>query len=111
MDRNQNKAEIKQVLTEKSNRIELLETEFQNLKSIVIELTTERKSTKNDGFITNDPQRGKDVLFRTCHEAHTNNPTLPSGMRWIDPDGQEIGDYPILVYCDMTSGNYFVTQI
>jgi hypothetical protein len=25
-------------------------------------------------------------------------------MQWIDPDGQGIGDDPIYVYCDMTTG-------
>ncbi len=25
-------------------------------------------------------------------------------MHWIDPDGQGVGDDPIYVYCDMTSG-------
>jgi hypothetical protein len=32
------------------------------------------------------------------------NPSLQSGMHWIDPDGQGVGDNPIYVYCDMTSG-------
>jgi hypothetical protein len=33
-----------------------------------------------------------------------SNPSLQSGMQWIDPDGQGVGDDPIYVYCDMTSG-------
>jgi hypothetical protein len=32
------------------------------------------------------------------------DPSLPSGMHWIDPDGEGVGDDPIYVYCDMTSG-------
>jgi hypothetical protein len=30
------------------------------------------------------------------------NPSFASGMQWIDPDGQGIGDDPIYVYCDMS---------
>lgn len=44
---------------------------------------------------------------RTCTEARDSG--LPefkeSGMYWIDPDGLGIGDKPIYVYCNMTSGN------
>lgn len=99
------KAEIKQVLADKSKRVESLEIEVQQLKSIVTELTKERKTAKDDnGIAPNNPLREKEVIFRTCHEAHTNNPLLPSGLHWIDPDGQGIGDDPILVYCDMATG-------
>jgi hypothetical protein len=41
---------------------------------------------------------------RTCREAHLADPSLTSGMHWIDPDGQAVGDDPIYVYCDMISG-------
>jgi hypothetical protein len=41
---------------------------------------------------------------RTCREAHQADPSLTSGMYWIDPDGQAVGDDPIYVYCDMNSG-------
>jgi hypothetical protein len=41
---------------------------------------------------------------RTCREAHLADPTLTSGMHWIDPDGQAVGNDPIYVYCDMNSG-------
>ena len=44
---------------------------------------------------------------RTCREAHLADPSLTSGMHWIDPDGQAVGDDPIYVYCDMTSGTVF----
>jgi hypothetical protein len=42
---------------------------------------------------------------RTCREARAANPSLSSGMYWIDPDGQGVGDDPIYVYCDMAKGN------
>ena len=45
------------------------------------------------------------AIHRTCHEARVADPSLPSGMYWIDPDGQGVGDDPINVVCDMMSGN------
>ncbi len=47
---------------------------------------------------------GKSGIPRTCRELRAANPSLSSGMQWIDPDGQGIGDDPIYVYCDMSSG-------
>ena len=41
---------------------------------------------------------------RTCRELKAMNPSFASGMQWIDPDGQGIGDDPIYVYCDMSTG-------
>ena len=41
---------------------------------------------------------------RTFRELKAMNPSLASGMQWIDPDGQGIGDDPIYVYCDMSAG-------
>lgn len=43
---------------------------------------------------------------KTCLEAHTDDPSLESGMFWIDPDGQNRGDDPIYVYCNMTIGKH-----
>ena len=48
---------------------------------------------------------GKSGTPRTCRELRAGNPSLPSGMQWIDPDGQGIGDGPIYVYCNMTTGH------
>ena len=47
---------------------------------------------------------------RTCREARSGDPTLNSGMYWIDPDGQGVGDGPIYVYCDMNSGKTFFSD-
>jgi hypothetical protein len=47
---------------------------------------------------------GKSGIPRTCRELRAVDPSLSSGMHWIDPDGQGVGDDPIYVYCDMTSG-------
>jgi hypothetical protein len=54
---------------------------------------------------------GRSGIPRTCRELRASNPSLASGMQWIDPDGQGIGDDPISVYCDMSSGKYFVIFI
>ncbi len=47
---------------------------------------------------------GRSGIPRTCRELRATDPSLSSGMHWIDPDGQDVGDDPIYVYCDMTSG-------
>lgn len=44
------------------------------------------------------------AIQRTCRETRAADPSLTSGMYWVDPDGQGIGDDPIYVYCDMTTG-------
>ncbi len=49
---------------------------------------------------------GKSGIPRTCRELRAANPSLASGMQFIDPDGQGIGDDPIFVYCDMSSGKF-----
>ena len=54
---------------------------------------------------------GKSGIPRTCRELRAANPSLASGMQFIDPDGQGIGDDPIFVYCDMSTGKYFVIFI
>ena len=51
---------------------------------------------------------GKIGFPRTCRELRAANPSLSSGMQWIDPDGQGIGDDPIYVYCNMSSGKFIV---
>ena len=46
----------------------------------------------------------QNAILRTCREIHASNPLLDSGIYWIDPDGQGVGDEPINVYCNMTTG-------
>ena len=50
----------------------------------------------------------KSGIPRTCRELRAANPGLASGMQFIDPDGQGNGDDPIFVYCNMSTGKYFV---
>jgi hypothetical protein len=73
-----------------------LESKVQKLESSVVGLQENRKSI--------DPLTGRSAIPRTCREAHLADPSLDSGMRWIDPDGQGVGDDPIYVHCDMTTG-------
>jgi len=44
------------------------------------------------------------TMPRSCAEALSADPTLQSGHYYIDPDGTNIGDNPINVYCDMATG-------
>ena len=52
-------------------------------------------------------KNGQIATLRTCLEMRAANPSFSSGMYWIDPDGQGVGDDPIYVYCDMDSGIKF----
>jgi len=45
------------------------------------------------------------LMPRSCAEARSADPTLQSGNYYVDPDGTNVGDDPIYVYCDMSTGN------
>ena len=47
----------------------------------------------------------RNTVSRTCYELNQADPSLSSGMYLIDPDGEGVGDDPIYVECDMTSGD------
>lgn len=44
-------------------------------------------------------ERAQSYIARTCHELMSADPTLESGMYYIDPDGLNSGDVPINVHC------------
>ena len=44
------------------------------------------------------------LIGRSCAEAFSADPTIPSGDYYVDPDGANIGDRPIIVYCNMSTG-------
>jgi hypothetical protein len=44
------------------------------------------------------------VMPRSCYEVRMADPSLPTDVYWIDPDGQDIGEDPIQVNCDMSTG-------
>ena len=79
-------------------------------KELQQELLIEKLKKEKDLTISSIGERsiGRSVSFpRTCRELRASDPSLISGMHWIDPDGQGVGDDPIYVYCDMTKGNEY----
>ncbi len=55
-----------------------------------------------DSFSAN--QRVSEVP-RSCLEAVTSDPEMESGTYFIDPDGSDVGDGPIEVFCNVTTGD------
>ncbi len=78
---------------------DVLVEKFARLERVLAEIQNEQKTSSS----TSSSVRSASIP-RTCKEAQSGDPTLSSGMYWIDPDGQGIGDSPIYVYCDMTKG-------
>ena len=75
------------------NQQEILERKIRQL-----EVVLQNEKTTNQ---VNE----KSATPRNCQELRDSNPSLAtSGMYWIDPDGQGVGDAPISVYCNMTAG-------
>ena len=113
---------IKEGLAAKDARLEELElkvTHLEDLKSKVIRLEEKdlqqelliKELLKEREVLTAIGERsvGRSVSFpRTCRELRASDPTLTSGMHWIDPDGQGVGDDPIYVYCNMATGKFVV---
>ncbi len=112
------KMEIKEVLTQKVTTLEAkvmrLEAKVEEQESLLISLQTDErptfeKSVPKTAELTNIPI-GKSFIQRTCREVRATDPSLTSGMYWIDPDGQGVGDDPIYVYCDMTKGKNVIIK-
>ncbi|XP_046645852.1 uncharacterized protein LOC124336192 [Daphnia pulicaria] len=90
-----------------------LETKVQNqeilLASLLLQFSNQADTPIDSKAISNYQTETKSSsragITRTCQELRADNPSLPSGMQWIDPDGQGVGDNPIYVYCDMTTGS------
>ena len=55
--------------------------------------------------MVNKQQQKSYSMPRSCVEARTADPSLPSGSYYVDPDGTNIGNDPIYVYCNMSTGN------
>ena len=95
---------MKRNLETKVKRLEVnvtqLQTKVDEQEKLLLELKNERQVV---GVQSEKQQPRQVAIHRTCHEARAANPSLPSGMYWIDPDGQGVGDDPINVFCDMTS--------
>ena len=99
---------MKDLLAAKDTRLEELEVKVTRLeeKDLQHELLIKELLKEREIVSAIDEQSvGRSVSFpRTCRELRASDPTLTSGMQWIDPDGQGVGDDPIFVYCDMAKG-------
>ena len=102
--------ELRKDLALKVTRLEAKVQEQQTILNFLLKATDELPiSPAGSKSIENYRQNviqssGKSGTPRTCRELRAANPSLASGMQFIDPDGQGLGDDPIYVYCDMSSG-------
>ncbi|XP_046459861.1 neurexin-4-like isoform X2 [Daphnia pulex] len=85
-------ARLKALLELKDRQQEILAEKVSRL-----ELRNERETSRQ--------LAGRSAILRTCREIRAADPSASSGMYWIDPDGQGVGDDPIYVHCDMASGS------
>ena len=104
----ENELKLKDVqMEEKVTQLETKLKEQETVLTYLLQATklptsaTESKSIFNETAIGSTERSGTP---RTCRELRASDPSLSSGMHWIDPDGQGVGDDPINVYCDMTTG-------
>ena len=102
--------ELRQDLTLKVTRLETKVQEQETIINFLLQANELPVSpTGSKSIAANNRQNliqssGKSGIPRTCRELRAANPSLASGMQWIDPDSQGIGDDPINVYCDMSTG-------
>jgi hypothetical protein len=85
-------ARLKALLELKDRQQEILAEKVSRL-----EMRNERETSRQLAV--------RSAILRTCQEIRAADPSASSGMYWIDPDGQGVGDDPIYVHCDMASGN------
>ncbi|XP_032784058.2 uncharacterized protein LOC116921819 [Daphnia magna] len=85
-------------------KVSRLEAKVKKQDSLLAVLKKGHKPLKDNVDI--NEHRRHNATLRTCHEIHVANPSYPSGMYWIDPDGQGIGDPPIHVHCYMEDNWY-----
>ena len=98
-------------LEAKNVQLETKVQEQEKILTFLLQATEQPASTVGSKLFLNNRQTaiqstGKmSEIPRTCRELRAADPTLPSGMYWIDPVGDgEGGDESISVFCDMTSG-------
>jgi hypothetical protein len=94
---------LKETVTQLKIKIEQQDSILKDLQHLRQTNRGSKLSTRN--IALENSFNGKSAAIpRTCREARLSNPALTSGMYWIDPDGQGVGDDPISVFCDMISG-------
>ena len=108
---------MKDMLAAKDARLEELESkvtrlEERDLQQDLLIKKLQQKEMPSHLALNDEHKIGKGVPFpRTCRELRAADPTSTSGMHWIDPDGQGVGDAPIYVYCDMTKGMHLLFMV
>ena len=91
--------------------------ELQSVRELILkrvlelETATEESPIQTDSLEFLNRSSRKSGNPRTCREIHSSDPSLPSGMYWIDPDGQGVGDDATYVHCDMTTGSIYHSEI
>ena len=99
--------ELESKVTQLEGKVTRLEEKERQQELQIEKLQNEREICSAIG----ERSMGRSVSFpRTCRELRSSDPTLTSGMHWIDPDGQGVGDDPIYVYCNMATGKYILFQ-
>jgi hypothetical protein len=115
----QKDTQLEEKMIELDQRDSQLENKLNELQSVresilkrVLELetATEESPIQTDSLEFLNRSSRKSSNPRTCREIHSSDPSLPSGMYWIDPDGQGVGDDAIYVHCDMATGIPIIVQ-
>ncbi|XP_046654383.1 uncharacterized protein LOC124347052 isoform X2 [Daphnia pulicaria] len=78
--------------------------QFDRLREEVQQLKTKLHQKEMQEMLPVLKSGSKGVMPRSCHEVRMADPSLPTDVYWIDPDGQDVGDDPIQVNCDMSTG-------
>ena len=99
---NQLEARLEMHIQELYDEIKQLKAESLNKEKIFIKAQEEIKRLQI--LVENNGGKKVNSLPRSCSELKSADPTLPSGNYAIDPDGTDIGDQPIYVYCNMVNG-------
>ncbi|XP_057368939.1 uncharacterized protein LOC130690004 [Daphnia carinata] len=99
--RNDEKQDLLSKFNVLESRIQQLETVFVSMFPRQKETASRHQTSVENSFESPPKSVG---MARTCAELHAADPSLPSGLHLIDPDGQGVGDNPINVYCNMTTG-------
>ncbi|XP_046459294.1 uncharacterized protein LOC124205820 [Daphnia pulex] len=103
--------ELENLVKKLKNQLDNSNAKQQDLLKNVAELETKVKTLEKilpsifDQIARKIPDIPMGEIRRTCAEIRAMDVSIPSGMQWIDPDGQGVGETPIYVYCDMTTGS------
>ena len=106
--------QIESALKEEHQQVQrLLMEENAHLKSKYEVLATQIQTilSKYDSSCreTNKQQHERmNTIPRSCSEILFSDPSAKSGNYNVDPDGTDVGDDPIFVYCDMINSGLCV---